>query len=227
MTKTNWSQYGVNQEESQILETRFEKWGIDLIDGLRAVYPESTLDQVKAVIAKGFVDRSSTLRERDEARLLNPTWYQEPEMIGYAAYTDRFAKTFKGVEARIPYLKELGVTYLHLMPLLKPRDGENDGGYAVADYRQTRTDLGTIEDLSHLAEVLHTNGISLTLDLVLNHVADQHEWALKAQQGVKKYQDYFYIYPNREIPDEFEKSDRKSTRLNSSHTDISRMPSSA
>ncbi|MEN9692689.1 MAG: amylosucrase, partial [Actinomycetota bacterium] len=206
MANNNWSSYGLNEADAHTLDTRFERWGEDLVEGLRTVYPESTVEQVKAVVAKGFAERSKELRARDEARLLNPTWYQDPEMIGYAAYTDRFAKTFKGVESRIPYLNELGVTYLHLMPLLKPRDGENDGGYAVADYRQTRTDLGTIEELSHLASVLHENGISLTLDLVLNHVADQHEWALQAQKGVKKYQDYFYIYPNREIPDEYEKS---------------------
>lgn len=206
MANSNWHHYGLNEAEADTLNTRFDRWGEDLVEGLKAVYPESTLEQVKSVIAEGFAQRPNELRKRDEARLLNPTWYQDPEMIGYAAYTDRFAKTFKGVESRISYLNELGVTYLHLMPLLKPREGENDGGYAVADYRQTRADLGTIEELSHLASILHENGISLTLDLVLNHVADQHEWAIQAQKGVKKYQDYFYIYPDREIPDEYEKS---------------------
>ena len=206
MAINNWAQYGVSKEDSETLNTRFERWGQDLIDGLNEVYPETTIEQVKAVIAKGFSQRSKELRDRDEARLLNPSWYQDPEMIGYAAYTDRFAKNFKGIESKIPYLNELGITYLHLMPLLKPREGENDGGYAVADYRQTRSDLGTMDDLSHLAQVLHENGISLTLDLVLNHVADQHEWAVQAQKGIKKFQDYFLIFPNREMPDEYEKS---------------------
>ena len=56
-------------------------------------------------------------------------------MVGYVAYTDRFAGTLEKLAGRLDHLAELGVTYLHLMPLLKPRDGANDGGYAVADYR--------------------------------------------------------------------------------------------
>lgn len=51
-------------------------------------------------------------------------------MLGYAAYAYRFAGSIDGVRGKIPYLKELGVTYLHLMPVLRTREGENDGGYA-------------------------------------------------------------------------------------------------
>ncbi len=206
MANNSWVKYGLTESESQILQNRFDRWGKDLIEGLQAVYPDSTIEQVKDVIANGFKNRNAKLRARDEMRLLSPNWYQSPEMIGYAAYTDRFAENFAGIEKRITYLKDLGITYLHLMPLLKPRDGENDGGYAVADYRQTRSDLGTIEELSSLANELHGNGISLTLDLVLNHVADQHEWAVKAKSGDPKYKNYFYIYPDRKMPDEYEKS---------------------
>ena len=91
--------------------------------------------------------------------------------------------TLKGVADRVDYLAELGVTYLHLMPLLKPRPGQNDGGYAVMDYRAVREDLGTIDDLRELATVLRSQGISLTLDLVLNHVAAEHQWAVNARAG--------------------------------------------
>ena len=96
------------------------------------------------------------------------------------------------------------MTYLHLMPVLKPREGANDGGYAVADYRELRSDLGTMAELRTTAERLHAAGISLTLDLVLNHVALEHEWAAKARAGDKKYRDYFYVYADRALPDEFE-----------------------
>lgn len=198
--------FGLPDEDVQTLERRWLRWGDDLLQGLTAVYSEAIVPQVQKVIAQGFAARSQRLRERDELRLLQPDWYQQPSMIGYAAYTDRFAGTFNGVSRRIPYLKDLGITYLHLMPLLKPRSGPNDGGYAVADYRQTRTDLGTIDDLSNLAEDLHDNGISLTLDLVLNHVADQHEWAQRARNGEQKYRDYFYIYGDRNIPDQYERT---------------------
>ena len=54
-------------------------------------------------------------------------------MMGYVCYVDRFAQDLPGVAQKIPYLQELGVTYLHLMPLLQTRPGPNDGGYAVRD----------------------------------------------------------------------------------------------
>ena len=65
------------------------------------------------------------------------------------------------------------------MPLLKPRPGQNDGGYAVMDYRAVRDDLGTVDDLRELATALRNSGISLTVDLVLNHVAAEHDWAVQ------------------------------------------------
>lgn len=204
--KSPFEAYGLSATEAQTLELRWNRWGADIESALTGIYPSETLIRIQSHIAKAFAARSPELRLRDEARLIEPDWYQQPNMIGYAAYADRFAETIKGVQSRIDYLKELGITYLHLMPLLQPRTGPNDGGYAVADYRTVRSDLGTMEDLKSLATELHKNDISLTLDLVLNHVADQHEWAAKARKGEKKYQDYFYIYPDRTIPDQFEKS---------------------
>jgi amylosucrase len=104
-------------------------------------------------------------------------------MMGYVCYPDRFAGDLNGVAAKIPYLKELGVTYLHLMPLLKPRPGANDGGYAVMDYRAVRDDLGAMADLADLAAQLRAEEISLCIDLVCNHTAKEHAWAQKAMAG--------------------------------------------
>ena len=101
-------------------------------------------------------------------------------------------------------MRELGVTYLHLMPLLHPRPGADDGGYAVVDYRSVRPELGTMSDLAALADALHESGIALTLDLVINHVAQEHEWALKAVKGEEPYRSYFLFYPDRAQPDAFE-----------------------
>jgi len=112
-------------------------------------------------------------------------------MLGYVAYADRFAGDLRGVAERIPYLGELGVTYLHLMPLLMPRQGPNDGGYAVADYRAVNPPLGTMADLAELAARLRGEGISLCIDLVCNHTAREHEWARRAVAGDPTYQAYY------------------------------------
>ena len=98
------------------------------------------------------------------------------------------------------------MSYLHFMPLLTPRPGDSDGGYAVADYRSVRPDLGDMDDLAHLTGELRKQNMSLVIDLVLNHVAAEHEWARRARAGEQRYRDYFFVYPDRTEPDEYERT---------------------
>ena len=118
---------------------RLVRWWPDLRAGLDEVFPPDIVAvlgrRLVESAAAGFVDRDGELKRLDLQRLLEPDWFQHPRMLGYAAYTDRFAGDLRGVGEHLPYLEELGVTYLHLMPLLQPRPSPNDGGYAVADYR--------------------------------------------------------------------------------------------
>ncbi len=201
---------GSPEHRRQTFALRLERWHEDLTDGLRAVYPagqaEALLLRLVDQMAGAFADRSPELTRLDEARALRPDWLQQPAVLGYAAYVDRFATDLRGVRDRLPYLRELGVTYLHLMPLLRPRPGDSDGGYAVADYRAVRADLGTIEDLRDLAAELRGHGISLVLDLVLNHVAREHPWAEAARAGDRHHRDYFHVFADRDQPDAFERS---------------------
>ena len=195
------------QPDSRDLLERFDRWAPDLLSALGEIYAADDLShRLVEIITSAHGARSMRLRARDRQRLLQPDWIQQPGMLGYAAYTERFAGNLKGVADRIPYLEELGVTYLHLMPLLEPRPEPNDGGYAVADYRKVRSDLGTMHDLASLASDLHDAGISLTLDLVLNHVAREHAWAAEARAGNAKYRDYFLIFNDRTLPDSYERT---------------------
>src|SRR6478735_7519836 len=183
---------------------------VDLDDALTVLYPGHdvsalTLRLVESAIA-GFRAREPELRHLDQRRLLRPDWLQQPDMFGYACYTERFADTLTGIPSRLPYLRDLGVTYLHLMPLLQPREGDNDGGYAVQDYRTVRADLGDVDDLRELTRTLRGHGVSLVLDLVLNHVAREHEWGLRARAGEERYRDYFHVYPDRVMPDAYERT---------------------
>ena len=121
-------------------------------------------------------------------------------------YIDNFAGNIKGVSAKLPYLKECNVNCLHLMPFLDTPKGRSDGGYAVADFRKVRPDLGTMEDLAALADKCHKNGMNLCMDFVMNHTSEDHEWAKKARQGDGEYMSRYFFYNNREIPDEYEKT---------------------
>ena len=195
-----------SREKSELID-RLHRWGEDLEAGLSECYDHSSmLEPLATTIASLHLARSAELHQRDRERVLQPDWFQRPETVGYVAYADLFAENLAGVQEKIPYLRDLGISYLHLMPLLKPRPGENDGGYAVMDYRSVRGDLGTMSDLSALATQLHDQGISLTLDLVLNHVAKEHQWAMAAKAGEAEFKDYFFVYPDRTIPDEYEKT---------------------
>jgi len=187
---------------------RFDRWAPDMLAGLSQVYDlDHVLDDLIVTMQAAINNRSADLQERDRRRLLEPDWFQRPDAVGYVAYADRFASSLKDV--RVDYLSDLRITYLHLMPLLAPRPGANDGGYAVQDFRRVRPDLGTMDDLADLAHRLHQAGISLTLDLVVNHVAREHAWAEAARRGERKYQEYFYLFPDRTEPDSFESTLRE------------------
>ena len=200
----------LSQDKQEVFAARLDRWWPDLYAGLRGLYDEATSDAVARrltmLAAAGYAERDPDLHRLDLLRALQPDWLQLPGMLGYAAYAERFAGDLKGVEAHIPYLHELGVTYLHLMPLLQPREGDSDGGYAVADYRRVRADLGDMDDLARLARSLRENGVSLVLDLVLNHVAREHPWAEQARAGNPWFRDYFYVFPDREMPDAYERT---------------------
>ncbi|MCU1537298.1 MAG: alpha amylase catalytic region [Humibacillus sp.] len=198
----------LDEHERATIELRLERWSDDLVDALTMLYPGHDVSalvlRLVGCAVAGYREREPELRRLDDRRQLRPDWLQQPGMFGYACYTERFADTLAGIPSRLPYLRDLGVTYLHLMPLLQTREGDNDGGYAVQDYRTVRADLGDVEDLRELTRTLRGHGVSLVLDLVLNHVAREHEWAARARAGESHYRDYFHVFADRELPDAYE-----------------------
>ena len=131
------------------------------------------------------------------------------KMLGAVAYVDLFAENLDGLRAKIPYFQELGVTYLHLMPLFKMPPGDNDGGYAVSDYREVSAELGSMADLRTLAAELRVAGISLVLDFIFNHTADDHRWAQAAKAGDPDHADYYFLFPDRTLPDQYDRTLRE------------------
>jgi glycosidase len=167
------------------------------------------LEDLLLSLARAWFQRSTDLRALDQMRESNPRWFQSNQMLGGVCYVDLFAEDLAGVKSRIPYFKELGLTYLHLMPLFKAPEGENDGGYAVSSYREVNPPLGTMEQLASLAKELRSAGISLVVDLVFNHTSDEHTWAERAKAGDEEYLDFYRIFSDREIPDAYERNLRE------------------
>lgn len=153
-----------------------------------------------------FDQRKESLKKRDFSRLQNPYWYTSEKIVGMMLYTDRFNSNFNGIKNKISYFKELGINTIHLMPFLEVPEPENDGGYAVKNYKNTNPKLGSLEEFELLTEELHENDINLVMDFVLNHCADTHDWAIKAKNGDPKYKDYFYFFKDRTMPDAYERT---------------------
>jgi glycosidase len=163
------------------------------------------LEDLLFTLLRMWSERSDNLKALDETRLLSTAWYLSNQMLGGVCYVDLYAGDLEGIRRKIPYFKELGLTYLHLMPIYRVPIDENDGGYAVSSYRDVAPSLGTMDQLVLLADELKTSGISLVLDFVFNHTSDDHEWALRAKQGERQFQDFYWFFSNRTMPDAYEK----------------------
>ena len=167
------------------------------------------LEQTLAMAARLWIDRPADLKALDAAREADATWFQSEKMLGGVCYVDLFAGDLRTLRDKIPYFKELGLTYLHLMPLFKAPEGDSDGGYAVSDYRQVHPPLGTMDDLRALATELRAEGISLVLDFIFNHTSDEHRWAEAALAGNPDYEEYYFVFPDRRQPDDYERTLRE------------------
>ncbi|MEZ6091807.1 MAG: alpha-amylase family glycosyl hydrolase [Pirellulaceae bacterium] len=167
------------------------------------------LERILITAAEAWAARPAVLRTQDHHRINEPDWFASEKIVGGALYVDLFSENLGKLRQYIGYFKDLGLTYLHLMPLFAVRPGDNDGGYAISNYRSVDPRLGTVEDLRLLADELREAGIVLVLDFVFNHTSEDHEWALQAQSGDPEYQRFYHIYPDRTIPDQYERTLRE------------------
>ncbi len=196
--------------EWQAFSWRLEEFFPTLLRQLLSLYGHHFdfhyhLERLLEMMARSWLERSPEWKSIDVMREANPLWYQSGQLVGAVAYVDLFADNLTGIQQRIPYLKDLGITYLHLMPLYKRPDGDDDGGYAVNSYREVDPPLGTMDDLRQLAAELRLQGISLVLDFVFNHTSDEHLWAQKAMEGDETHQGFYLMFNSREETQEYER----------------------
>ena len=190
---------------------RFAQAGDGLITQLAALYGNMPgfaewLLALCADLGRLAAARPAPLRRLDQQRAARPDWFVRQRMVGYSAYVDRFGGTLAGVGERIGHLRALGVDYLHLLPFLRARQGDSDGGFAVASFEQVEPALGSMDQLEALAGQLREAGISLCADLVLNHVADEHAWAQAAAAGDPSMRAFFHVFADRQQPDAYERT---------------------
>jgi amylosucrase len=205
------AQRRLGQPDAVAFLARLDLYLFDVYEPLDALYGkghdvDALVERLVRLALHAVAERPADLREVDRRREVDQHWYQRARMVGYVCYVDRFSGTLAALPERLDYLAELGVTYLHLMPLLRPRPGENDGGYAVMDYRAVDPRVGTMQELEEVGRALRGRGMSLCVDLVLNHTAKEHPWAQRWLAGDPDYAGFYTAFPDRVMPDAYERT---------------------
>lgn len=209
-----WSSRSVGEPKRNEFEARLRANWHELFRLLFQLYSQRYdffyhVEQILLTAARAWADRPDDLRELDRRRCNDTCWFQSERIVGGALYVDLFSENLAKAREHVGYFKELGLTYLHLMPLFAVRPGDNDGGYAISNYRSVDPRLGTIDDLRLLSQDLREAGITLVLDFVFNHTSDDHHWAQAAQAGDLEYREFYYLFPDRQMPDKYEKTLRE------------------
>jgi amylosucrase len=180
----------------------------NLFDEVYAWHPNrnEAFEGLLITLIQQYKERSKVLLEKDAAKSKLGHWYLSNEITGMSLYVDRFSENIQGLQKKLAYFKELGVNFLHLMPIFESPEGESDGGYAVSDFRKVASRFGTLQDVENLIADMNASNMYLMLDIVLNHTSHHHEWAQKAKAGDPYYQDFFYFYDHRGIPDQLDQT---------------------
>ena len=99
---------------------------------------------------------------------------------------------FPGLEQRLDYLQELGVSAIWLMPFFP--SPLRDDGYDISDYQTVHPSYGTLEDFRKLLESAHERGIRVIIEMVLNHTSDQHPWFQEARSSQDNRRRDWYVW---------------------------------
>ena len=188
-------------------QKRFEKH----LDELKWLYmelydDETMFGQLTANMEAFYSKRDSGLKKLDAEREADKAWYKRNDLLGMMLYIEQFAGTIGGVQSKLDYISECNVNYIHLMPFLDTTPGKSDGGYAVSDFRKVQKKLGTMDDLCRLTKDCHEKNISVCMDFVMNHTSEDHEWARRARNGEKEYQDRYFFYDSWDTPARYEET---------------------
>ena len=132
-------------------------------------------------------------------------WQPRPFEQSYSP-DDFYGGTLKGIEQKLPYLKELGISCLYLNPIVEARSNHR---YDTSDYKRVDPILGTNEDFTHLCETAEKMGIRIMLDGVFSHTgADSiyfNRYHHYASKGACQGQDspYYSWYEFRSFPNDY------------------------
>lgn len=130
---------------------------------------------------------------------IKKAWWKEA--VVYQIYPRSFKDSngdgigdLKGIISKLDYIEDLGIDVVWLNPIYtSPND---DMGYDIADYQNIMNEFGTMQDFEELLYGLHSRGIKLIMDLVVNHTSNEHEWFIQSSSSRNNpYRDYYHWWP--------------------------------
>ncbi len=128
---------------------------------------------------------------------MNNKWWKEA--VAYQIYPRSFCDSngdgvgdINGVIRKLDYLKDLGIDVIWLGPVYpSPND---DNGYDISDYEDIMEEFGTMEDFDRLLKEVHSRGMKLIMDLVINHTSDEHPWFIESRSSKDNPKRDWYIW---------------------------------
>jgi len=178
---------------------------LERLYGHRKDFKQQAIRLVETM-ARQYIAREDDLKQKDIERERDHNWFLSQQWVGMALYSNGFAGDLQGMQQHLGYFQELGINLVHIMPIMQCPEGNSDGGYAVSNFRQVDERAGNLDDLSKLSHEMRQRDLLLVLDVVVNHTSNEHEWAQRARAGETTYQDYYYTFESRHVPDMFEQS---------------------
>lgn len=128
---------------------------------------------------------------------VNPKWWKES--VVYQIYPISFMDSngdgigdLRGILSKLDYLQNLGVDVIWVCPIYKSPN--HDNGYDISDYCDIMKEFGTMDDFDRLLSEMHSRGMKLMMDLVLNHTSHQHPWFIESRSSKDNPKRDFYIW---------------------------------
>lgn len=143
-------------------------------------------------LLQNFINEIEDFKNSRKIEPLESEWYKDVTV--YSVYVDLFNKDFAGLESKLDYLKNLGVSCLWLLPILNSPG--RDAGFDISDYQAIRPDLvggdtsGKV--FTDFVEKAHQNGIKVIFDIAINHTSNEHPWFVESRKSKENpFRDYY------------------------------------
>lgn len=128
---------------------------------------------------------------------MNKKWWKE--LVAYQIYPKSFMDSnddgigdIQGIISKLDYLKDLGIDLIWLCPMYKSPN--HDNGYDISDYKDILEEFGTMSDFDNLLNEVHSRGMKLIIDLVINHTSQEHSWFIESKSSKDNPKRDWYIW---------------------------------